>query len=108
MRRWRDLDGGPAGPDTGDRLEGGGEDRGLDPVEGARDGDCAERLPVLGVDLDVDASDLRRLLEVAEIQVVAEEAFGLAEDGPDDVGAFHDAVSRDCRVNEVFFGVFHW
>jgi hypothetical protein len=98
----RHLDAGPAGADAGDRLEGGREDGRLDLVEAAGDGDLAEGLSVLAVYLHVDASDFRGLLEVAEVEVVTEQALGLPEDGADDVAPLDDAVGRDGRVDEVF------
>jgi hypothetical protein len=59
------------------------------------------------VDVDVDAADLRGVLQVAQVEVVAEQPFGLPEDGAHDVGALDHAVGGDVRVDEVFGGVLH-
>jgi len=83
------------------------EDGGLDLIEARRDRDPAERLAVLRIDLDVDPADFRGVLQLAEVQLVAEEALGLSEDRPDDVRSFDDSLRRDVRVYEVFRCVLH-
>lgn len=102
-----DVDGRATRPDPVDGFERCAEDRGLDPVEPARDGDPAERLAVLGVDRHVDPTDLRGVLERPEIEIVAEQALGLAEDRADHVVSLHHPLGGDVRVNQVLRCVLH-
>jgi len=100
-----DLDLGPARADAVDGLEPRGQDRGFDLVEGRRDQDLAFALSLPAVDLDLDPSNPSGLLEVAEVELVAEQALGLSEDGADDVGLVDDAFGGNAGSDLVFRGV---
>jgi hypothetical protein len=87
--------------DAFDRFEGGSQDRRLDPVEAAPDGDRPERAAVLRLDVDVYPADLRGFLQAAQIEFVAEQPLGLPENGADDVTPLDHPARADLRVNEV-------
>jgi len=67
----------------------------------------AERLALFGRYLYVYAADLRRLLQVTEVQFLAEQTLGLAEDRADDVTPLYHPVGGDVGVNYVFCCVVH-
>jgi len=96
-----DLDVGPAGADPLDALQSRREDGRLDPVETARDRERPVRLTGFRRDLDLDAAEFARLLEVADVEFLAEQPFGLAEDRADDVTPLDHPVGLDIRVYQV-------
>ena len=97
-----DLDRCLAGTDAVDGLEGRGDDCRLHLVEGRRHVDDTLGFSAFGDDLDFDPADPSGLLEVPQVEVVAEEAFGLSEDGSHDVGFVDDSVCVDLRFYLVF------
>ena len=103
----RDLDVGLTRPDARDGFERRREDGRLDAVQTGGDGDVAERLAALARHFDVDAADFRRLLEVAEVEVVAEQTFGLPEYRADDVAPLDYPVGGERCVNEIFRSFVH-
>ena len=67
--------------------------------------DLAFALSFAAVDLDLDPSDSAGLLEVAEVELVSEQAFGLSEHRADDVGLVDDAFGGNAGSDLVFRGV---
>ncbi len=96
-----DLHLGLAGADAVDALEGCCEDRRLGLVEAGGQRDVAFGLALLGRDVDLDTADAAAFLQVAEVELVPEQALGLPEDGADDVGFLDDAVRGHPRFDEV-------
>ncbi len=99
----------PAGPNVADSdaiivVEGRGQDRRLDLVQRGRDEDRAFRSAFLALRVDLDAADPAALLEVPQIQFLAQEAFGLAEDRADDVGLLDDALRLEAGLDQVLRG----
>src|SRR5881296_1211649 len=81
-----DFDRRLARADAVDRLEGRRQDRSLDLVQRRRDQDRAFAPTLLALDVHFDAADAAALLQVPQVQFLAEESFRLAEHGADDVG----------------------
>ena len=98
-----DLDRGLAGTDAVDGLQGCGDDGGLDLVEGGGHVDDTLGLAALGYDLDFHPSDPAGFLEVPQVEVVAEQTFGLSENGTDDVGFVDDSVGVDLGFDLVLY-----
>ena len=97
----QDVDGGLAGSDAVDGLEGGCEDDGLHLVQAGGHVDDPLGLAALGCDLDLDPADAAGFLKVPEVELVAEESLGLSEDRPDHVGFLDDAVGVDLRFHHI-------
>src|SRR3989454_2211119 len=97
-----DLDRGLARADAVDRLEGRRQDRGLDLVQRGRDQDRAFAPAFLALDVDLDSADAAALLQVSQVQFLAEEPFRLAEHGPDDVGFLDDPFRLQAGLDEIF------
>ena len=70
-----------------------------------RDQDLAFALSFSAVDLDLDAADPAGLLEVAKVELVTEQAFGLSEHRADDVGFVDDTFGGNAGSDLVFRGV---
>src|SRR3989449_643235 len=97
-----DLDRGLAWADPVDRLEGRRQDRGLDLVQRGRDQDRPFAPSLLALDVDLDAADAAALLQVPQVQFLAEQPFRLAEHGPDDVGFLDDPFRLQAGLDEIF------
>ncbi len=101
---FEDLDDGVAGTDAVDGLQRAADDGRLDVVEAAGDDDHPMHLAAAGVHLNVNMTHARSALELAQLKVIAEEALGLAHDGPNDVLALDAAVDFDVRPDFVLHG----
>src|SRR5436309_379307 len=97
-----DLDRGLARADAVDRFERRRQDRGLDLVQRGRDQDRAFAASFLALDVDLDSADAAALLQVPQVQFLAEEPFRLAEHGPDDVGLLDDPFRLQAGLDEIF------
>ena len=56
----------------------------------------------LALDVDLDSADAAALLQVSQVQFLAEEPFRLAEHGPDDVGFLDDPFRLQAGLDEIF------
>ena len=101
---FEDLDDGVARTDAIDGLQRAANDGGLDIVEAAGDDDHPMHLAAAGVHFNVNVTHARGALELAQLKVIAEEALGLAHDGPNDVLALDAAVDFDVRPDFVLHG----
>src|SRR5207244_2828696 len=78
------------------------QDRSLDLVQRGRDQDRAFAASFLALDVDLDSADAAALLQVPQVQFLAEEPFRLAEHGPDDVGLLDDPFRLQAGLDEIF------
>ena len=99
------LDDGVAGTDAVDGFQGTGDDGRLNVVHAAGDNDGPVHFAVLGFHFNVDVADACRSLQLSEFQFIAEEALGLAHDGPDDVLSLDGSVHLDISPNFVLHGL---
>ena len=96
-----DVDGSFARSDAIDGLESGSEDDGLHLVEAGGHVDDAFRFSAFRDDLHLDPSDPAGFLKDPEVEIIAEEPFGLSEDCPYDVGILDNPVRVDLSSNHV-------
>ena len=96
-----DLDPRLARPDPVHGLEAARQDGRLHLVQGGGDEHLSFALAFLRVDLDLDPADPAALLQVPQVELVAQKALGLAEDGPHHVGLLDDAVGGDPGSDQV-------
>ena len=97
-----DFDGCLAGTDAVDGLEGGRDDSGLHLVERGGHVENTLGLSSLGDDLHLDPANPSGFLQVPEVEVVAEQTFGLSENGTHDIGFVHDSVCVYLCFNLIF------
>src|SRR2546426_1087430 len=95
------ADRGLARPDPVDRLQGRRHDRGLDLVEARRDQDEPLGASLLALYVDFDAPDPPGLLEVPEVELLAEQTFRLPEDRAYDVGLLDDALRLEAGRDQI-------
>src|SRR5207247_1911405 len=91
-----------AGADAVDRLECRGQDRRLDLVQRGRDVDESLGPSLLALHVHFDSTDAPAFLQVAQVELFAEEPLGLAENGPDHVGLLHDPFGLHSGLDHVF------
>src|SRR2546426_942528 len=94
-------DRGLARPHPVDRLQGRRHDRGLDLVEARRDQDEPLGASLLALYVDFDAPDPPGLLEVPEVELLAEQTFRLPEDRAYDVGLLDDALRLEAGRDQI-------
>src|SRR3989344_3571728 len=91
-----------AGADALDDLQGSSHNAGLGLVQGRGDDDLPLGLPAPGLDVHFYPADPSGALELAQLQLRAEQALGLAENRADDIRPVNNAVDLDAGMNDVF------
>src|SRR5206468_4345035 len=97
-----DPDRGLARADAVDRLERRRQDRGLDLIQRGRNQDRPFAPSFLALDVHLDSADAAALLQVTQVQFLAEEPFRLAKHGPYDVGFLDNPFRLQAGLDEIF------
>src|SRR5438128_787541 len=83
-------------------LERRRQDRGLDLIQRGRDQDRPFAPSFLALDVHLDSADAAALLQVTQVQFLAEEPFRLAKHGPYDVGFLDNPFRLQAGLDEIF------